>query len=529
MYGLAATRPGRSSRQAARAVCAGGHYASPQEAVLALQRMAGNRATRALLRQPARTDPAPAPSSGGNAAPTVSLSGNEVSDGKRENEIVVKRPDGTKYHVFHRIRAKKMSRPGAPRVGLCHDDERVYFRLAWCEGTQGTIDVGANPQGALKKTIDTAVSQAKQGSIDDVVDTLENLTVQPFAKAEIADVGSWKITGDFKVDVNKNGFGTPKAGIKGDIGWLEVGVDISGKDVNVNVTIPLGKRTVNGKKCPERELVVWHEYDCYKEIPMQGTIPGVPHETVHRDKLHLYFDYANDTLRSDPKSGTAILNQINLDRLDSLMHRGFRVSAINGYTSPEGHRNAGKGFEGNDELSDKRARKARDVIDKRYPRLSMRGPIDRMRGDPIRKNAPVLGKTEQPLLTKATFAKGPPTLEPWKRIKIQEVEGSELDAAIIGEFRERHPEESARMMAGDRAFVDDAGKSTRKRAERMFENLRRVEILLDWTEKFEGKPTTVNDVGYERDEGCPEDVIHEAERKWGTRIPFEKAPPPLCG
>src|SRR5829696_2507266 len=166
MYGLAATRPGSSSRRAARAGCADGHCGSPQEAVLALQRMAGNRATRALLRQPAKPEvaPAPVPSPGGVAPAKVSLSGNEVSDGKRENELVVKRPDGTRYHVFHRIRAKKMSSPGAARFGLCHDDERVYFRFAWCEGTQGTIDVGANPQGALKKTIDTAVGQAKQGS-----------------------------------------------------------------------------------------------------------------------------------------------------------------------------------------------------------------------------------------------------------------------------------------------------------------------------------------------------------------------------
>lgn len=529
MYGLATTRPGLSSRQAARTGCPGGHHASPQAAVLALQRMAGNRATRALLRQPAKTAQAPAGAGSGSAAPPASPSANKVSAGRRENELVVETPDGTKYHIFHRIRAQKLTRPGAPRAGLCHDDERVYLRFAWCEGTQGTIDVGANPQGALKKTIDTAVSQAKQGSINDVIDTLENLTVQPFAEAEIADVGNWKITGDFKVDVNKNGFGTPKAGIKGDIGWVEVGVDISGKDVNVTATIPLGKRTVQGKKCPERELAIWHEYDCYKEIPMQGTIPGIPHAEVHRDKLFLYFDYAKDTLRSDPKSGTAILNRINLDRLDSLMRRGFRVSAINGYTSPEGKRGKGKRFEGNDELSNKRARKAKDVIDKRYPKLGMRGPIDRMRGDPIRKNAPVLGKTEHPLLTQATFENGPATLEPWKRIKLQEVEGDELDAAIVGAFREAHPEESARMMPVDRAFIGDAGKSTRQRAERMFENLRRVEVLLDWTEQIKGKDTTVHDVGYERDENCPEEVIHEAERKWGTRIPFTKAPPPLCG
>jgi hypothetical protein len=519
MYALAVAR---NPLQAGRRPCSGGHPRSPQEAVLALQRLAGNRATRALLRQPAQTQ-TPAPTSGGTAA-SASTSANKVSDGKRENELIVERPDGTKYHVFHRIRAKKLTRPGAPRAGFCHDDERVYFRFAWCEGTQGTIDVGANPQGALKKTIDTAVSQAKQGSIDDVINTLENLTVQPFAKAEILEIGSWKISGDFKVDVNKNGFGTPVTGLKGDIGWLEVGVDITGSDVNVTAKLPLGKRTVQGKKCPERELAVWREFDCYKEVPMEGTIKGPYIERKHRDKLFLYFDYASDTLRSDAKSGTALLNQINLDRLDSLLRRGFRVSAINGYTSPEGRRPKGAGrFEGNDELSNKRARKAKELIEKKYRYSFMRDP------KPVRRDAPVLGKTELPTLTKATLEKGPATLEPWKRLKVEEVEGDELDTAVVGKFREEHPEETARMMPADRAFVDDASKSTRKRAERMFENLRRVELVLDWTERIQGKDIPQKDIGFERDDDCPQDVIDEAERKWGTRIPFTKAPPPLCG
>ena len=84
------------------------------------------------------------------------------------------------------------------------------------------------------------------------------------------------------------------------------------------------------------------------------------------------------------------------------------------------------------------------------------------------------------------------------------------------------------MTANDRAFVSDAGKPVRKRAERVFENLRRVELLLDHTQKLVGKDIPVDDVEYQRDE-CPQDVLEEAERRWGTRIPFEKAPPPLCG
>ena len=248
---------------------------------------------------------------------------------------------------------------------------------------------------------------------------------------------------------------------------------------------------------------------------------------MHRDKLHLYFDYAKDTLRSDPKSGTAILNQIKPRPARQPDARGFRVSAINGYTSPEGHRGAGKRFEGNDELSASAPARPREVIDKRYPRLGMRARRPEAgRADPQERAGP--RQDGAPAAHEDHVAKGPATLEPWKRIKIDEVEGDELDAAIVGRFREQHPEESSRICPGPRVRRR-RGKGTRKRAERMFENLRRVEVVLDWTEKSRASRARWRDVGYERDENCPEDVINEAERKWGTRIPYEKAPPPLCG
>ena len=207
--------------------------------MLALQRMAGNRATLALLRQPVTEKAGGCAGSRARALRSAQPGALKVSDGRDKNEMVIERPDGTKYHVFHRIRAQKLSRPGAPRAGFCRDDERVYLRFAWCEGTQRRRSTSAPTRRARQEDGQGRRRQARNGgSVDDVIDTLENLTVQPFAEAEIAEVGSWKITGDFKVDVNKNGFGTPKAGIKGDSGWAEVGVDISGKDVNVNVRSP---------------------------------------------------------------------------------------------------------------------------------------------------------------------------------------------------------------------------------------------------------------------------------------------------
>lgn len=82
-----------------------------------------------------------------------------VTKGDNDDEIVITRANGEVFVVKRRVRAKVFTRPGRPRVGFCSDDDRVFSRLAWCEGTQGTIEVGANVQGAFKDLINKVFTQ----------------------------------------------------------------------------------------------------------------------------------------------------------------------------------------------------------------------------------------------------------------------------------------------------------------------------------------------------------------------------------
>ncbi|MBN1605633.1 MAG: hypothetical protein JW940_03330, partial [Polyangiaceae bacterium] len=93
-------------------------------------------------------------------------------------------------------------------------------------------------------------------------------------------------------------------------------------------------------------------------------------------------------------------------------------------------------------------------------------------------------------------------------------------------FLDRYPEELARMTDDDRKYVTDRRVSDRKRAERLFQNLRRVEIHLVKREPLAGAVVPTTMLVHEHD--CPADVIEAAERKWGSRIPFTKPDPPLC-
>ena len=229
---------------------------------------------------------------------------------------------------------------------------------------------------------------------------------------------------------------------------------------------------------------------------------------------------------SDPKLGTALLNKRTLERLDYLLNQGYRLKAVNGYTSPEGRRRppeptdrgAAARWEGNIRLSERRAEKVLSLIKTRYALLAKKNPVLLMRhprGLPL-PNA--VGMSEYPMLDKRAGV---------------ELEDSALDRLLIlgnrevKPFLDQHPDELARMTEDDRKFITDQRQSTRLRAERLFQNLRRVEIHLTHYEKL--RSVDRPDITFVHEHDCPADVIEAAERKWGSRIPFTKPDPPRCG
>lgn len=477
----------------------------------------------------------------------------KVTPGVDSDEIVVTRADGTRFRVRRRVRAKILTRPGRPRLGFCSDDERVFFRLMWCEGTQGTIDAGANVQSAFKDLLDKVLNQIGRGaSPDEIKKTFENAKVQTFLTVDITKVGSWKITGDVKLEMNKSGIASTSATVSADRGWFKVGVefkaDDQGKQVMVKVEIPLEGRTIKGKVCPVREVVVWWEAECLKEVP--ATIPFDPTPALGKfiertQRLFLYFDYAKDTLRrdskvlakgpvdeikeilaSDPKIGTARLNKRQLEQLDYLVGQGYWVTTVNGYASPEGRRappgpkdrGLAAKWEGNDALSKERAEKVSKLIDARYRTTMVLRPAIGQR-TPAMSKPTAVGLSEHPRLDTRLGA---------------ELEGRALDSAILrGDqklgvlpFLEKHPDELTRMTDEDQKFVNDKSKSDRQRAERLFENLRRVEVNLVRYDPV--VPGTINITNLEHVHNCPKDLVEAAERKWGSRIPFFKKDPPIC-
>jgi hypothetical protein len=243
-----------------------------------------------------------------------------------------------------------------------------------------------------------------------------------------------------------------------------------------------------------------------------------------------------EILRSDPKIGTARLNKRQLERLDYLVGQGYWLSSVDGYASPEGRRGPprlsdrgpGAQWEGNKLLSDARAEKVRKLIVERYGPIrtfQMRDLHPRMRFPPGVQMPQGTGKSEHPMLNNRVGG---------------ELEGSALDRILIlgvdkvpGDnqpkvrpFLEENSEELRRMTVEDQKFVTDKSKSVRQRAERLFENLRRVEIHLRHSEPWRGG--AIKSYYLQHEHNCPNDLIEAAERQWGSRIPFTRPDPPLC-
>jgi hypothetical protein len=519
---------------------------SPAAAVLRLQRAAGNRAVAQLMRQPA---PPGQPSGTGAEKPaggvTDPAKAPTVSDGRDKDEIIVTRADGTRFHVRRRKRGQNVIDHGRVRAGLCYDSRRVFLRVRWCEGTQGTIDVGANPQGAFKDALNNtvqAISQRKGN--DEVIKTLVDSPIEPFAEAEILDSGKWKVTGNIAIDINRSGVVSTTGGVHSDFGWVRVGIDASdvvqqvpggapaGKQITGKVEFPLGGGAPKGKQCPENEVEILWDYECLREEKTTNTLD--PHLEHHHAEptLFAYFDYAEDTLRTDKKASTAQLNTVQLSTLQDLLGQGYRVTSIDGYASPEGRRpgpgpkdvGAAKTWIGNNLLSSHRAAAAKKLLAGRRGTFEMRSPL---KFDPL--NVPTNGLGEHPLLNKAKAATGNPTEPPPGGSADQpaELEGADLERKVIELFTNDQAE-MARVTAEDVKFITDSRNGLHARAERIYEYLRRAEIHLmrDWEEKR--APVSVPDVIYVHEDDCPADVAEAAEEKWGPRIPLTKAELSVC-
>lgn len=275
---------------------------------------------------------------------------------------------GAKYTVTRKYKPVTKSKPTQVTPGL--DFARGYITVKWCKGqTQGTAQVGVDITDQLQQLIPDMLSSGNPKQV------LENATATPFVNVEITRSEKWQVGFDVEADVGRQGVTGVRVGghVPTPIGEVQgtVGVDLPpGGHVTptVDLRVTPGKKSVPEVKC--ETTIFEEEYECSqvvttpaRDVPITIDLPWAPR--TH----NLYFDYARHIVTSSSNEygkkhpEVVARNQANFAEISKDIGEGFRVSAVEGFTSPEGPMPEGQGgFEGNTALAKERAIEALDYI-----------------------------------------------------------------------------------------------------------------------------------------------------------------------
>jgi hypothetical protein len=318
--------------------------------VLTLQRSAGNRAVGLLLRQPVTAPKPPVVAK----QPVVKLTGKDSAD--------VVMPDGRHYFVTRERRpVVRTKRPSPVGAGWGHDSDRVYLKIEWCSGTKGEIQVGVNAPEVVKDVIQEISKGILNGSSPGAIETaVKNSEIKPSIKFDVARSGDWKVEGEVEIEVK----GTAVEGGRGEIivkrGEWDLALEIKNKDGSTTAGLKVKwtpGRKVPTHSCPKEH--VWFGQETVFMARLESVTPGHWEKRTREEDRQkettrfVYFDYAKAKI--DEKRSAGELEQLRKD-----FGEGFRVSLVEGLTSPEGsHAPADGGrWQGNVKLAQERAKAA---------------------------------------------------------------------------------------------------------------------------------------------------------------------------
>ena len=96
--------------------------------------------------------------------------------------------------------------PGAPKLAPRINKDRAWVELKWCQGTKGTISLGANAPEQLRDLVTRLGKTINNGgTTQEVLKDLKTRTITPFVGFDIARSGAWQVSSEFTLTVWNEG------------------------------------------------------------------------------------------------------------------------------------------------------------------------------------------------------------------------------------------------------------------------------------------------------------------------------------
>ncbi len=420
-----------------------------------------------------------------------------------ETVVYVDLDTGVRYRV-RRVRTVRWI-PGRrgrylpPDITAGMDASDVWIEVSWCTGTAGAVDVGADIPARLQDLVNRLITAATSGG--DPAATLTATELQPFVDFIVSASGAATVSGNVHVTVGRAGATGGGGGLSVSSGEWSGGITLEhgGGSTSVMLTLTFTPGAESPRfTCPREgekkgRFVSSTTYECTHTTPPPTPTTPEP-ATPDVQTVSIYYEYAQPTIREDASSA-------ELTRLRELLGRGYRISGIEGFTSPEGPMPAHRGgrFEGNIALGQERADAALTRARAECGSAGVSADGCFLGGEGAITPA---GRGELHTLTRRVGS------------RTVEVEGRPLAAHAVSEFV-ADPTEMARLTEADRrAFA--AARTDMARAAIIYPYLRRAVLTVRYDPPAPAEsPRPPITLGLPPDYfSCPSDVLDRARREF---------------
>jgi hypothetical protein len=267
--------------------------------------------------------------------------------------------EGVTYRVTRVINTTIRRTIPRPRVSADANEETVSVTLSWCrDNLRGDVQLGANIPEAARQVAQQVLEAITRGApASEISGILQGAEATPFLEVVIAQSGTFRLTARGEITLSSQSVSGGRGSLDLELGPVDVGVDVqggtgSGISGGIHIGGTIGRRQ-DRFNCTSVTQRITTRYVCEQLVP-EHTVPRT--RTVPSTDIltkYIYFNYATDTIN-------LAQSRANLVAIQQLLGSGYRVTEIQGFTSPEGPlaRRRGSTFMGNTALAEARANAA---------------------------------------------------------------------------------------------------------------------------------------------------------------------------